>query len=53
MEDEDDMIVVGGREKRMIEPTLALNLAYKNLLEPYIASPISFSPKHVSKLSFF
>ena len=42
LEDEDDMMVRGG-ERRTIEPTLALNLAYKDPPEPYTASPISFS----------
>ena len=45
LEDEDNMIVVGGKEKGMIEPTLAPNLAYKNLPEPYTASPHQFQPK--------
>ena len=31
----------------MIEPTLALNLAYKNLPEPYTASPIKFRSQNV------
>ena len=45
LDEEDDMIVLGGREKRTIEPTLALNLAYKNLPEPHTASPHQFQSK--------
>ena len=45
LEDEDDMIVVEEGEKRTIEPTLALNLAYKNLPELNTASSHQFQPK--------